>query len=183
MFIKRSETKSSQGGLVPEMTYRVRCLGTKFKSKNSSGNPMTTLNCEIIQPEEIEINGKPVTMAGKDFALFLTHNFDKDGWGSQEEVLDFCRKLGVQLSIDPDSGEEGYDCSKADEYFKGMEWDMILRSKEDVKRYQTGPNQGQPILDGEGKEISAGQRINARPSDVLENCHPSRNEEIAARPF
>jgi hypothetical protein len=63
-----------------------------------------------------------------------------------------------------------------------MEWDMTLKAEEDIKRYTSGENKGQPIFDGEGDEISNGFRITANASDALEHCNPHRNEEIANQP-
>lgn len=176
MKIPVAETPSSQGGYIPEQTYRVRITDTKYTSANSTGNPMTTLSCEVIEPESVEVNGKTLTTAGKNFQMFLVHNFEKAGWGSQEEVLGFCQRLGVDVG-------EAYDTDLHEEYFKGFEFDIILRAKEEVKRYTQGPKRGQPLLDGEGKEIKSEMRINARPSDVLENCRPVKNQEVADRPF
>lgn len=175
------EQNQAPQGYIPEQMYRARCIGVKH-GKNSKGNQMTTMSNEIIEPETVEISGKQSTVAGRQFQLFLVHNFDKaDGFGSQSEVIEFHQKLGVPFT----QMEEGYTyrTELVEQYYKGMEFDIILRAKEDVKRYQTGPDKGQPILDGEGKEISGGMRIQANLNDVPPNCHPVRNKEVAARPY
>lgn len=170
-------TPQNRGGYIPEQVYRVRCVDTKFSASNNSGRPMTTLSCEIIEPETVEVEGTPTTVAGRPFSLFLIHNTEKSGWGTQGEVLEFCAKLGIEFA------EGFYDTDEHETYFKGMEFDIILRAKEEVKRYTAGTMRGEPLLDGEGNQIKSEMRINARPSDLLENCHPWRNEAIASNPY
>lgn len=184
MKISKAETATNAGGYISEGLYRARVLGTKSVPKNSSGKPMTTLSCEIIDPEAITVNGENVRVAGRQFQLYLIHNVERTGWASQEQVLRFADKLKVELGTD-ENGEPEYDTDLHKEYFHGMEFDIVLRAEEDVKRYapKPGQKQGDPILDGEGKQISSGWRITANPDDVPENCSPRKNEEIAAQPY
>src|SRR5690349_7096983 len=125
MKIASSAMATSMGGYIPEQIYRVRCLGTKFTSKNGSGQPMTTLSCEIIEPETVTVDGKDVTVAGRKFQMYLIHNVDKTGWASQEQVTEFCEKLNVELGTD-EQGEPEYDTDQHKEYYYGLEWDMVL---------------------------------------------------------
>jgi len=176
--------RSNAGGYIPEGLYRARCIGTKFTPRNGSGQRMTTLDCEIIEPETLEINGKEVTVAGRKFPIYLIHNPEKTGWASQEQVMNFCKKLNIDLGSD-ENGEPVYDDDLHKEYFHGMEFDIVLKAEEQIKRYQKKPGEkvGAPILDGEGKEISSGWQITTNPDDVLDNCKPTKNEEIAAQPY
>lgn len=184
MKISSANIRTNAGGFIPEGLYRARCVSSKFTPKNSSGQPMTTLDCEIIEPESLDINGKTVIVAGRKFNLYLIHNVERTGWASQEQVMRFCSKLNVDLGTD-DAGEPEYDTDLHKEYFHGMEFDIVLKAEEDVKRYAPEPGQrvGKPILDGEGKEISNGWRITANPDDVPDNCKAARNEEIANQPY
>jgi len=143
---------------------------------------MTTLSCEIIEPEKVMINNKEVNVAGRKFSLYLVHNVNKTGWGTQEQVMQTCGRLKVELGTD-ENGEPEYDTDLCKEYFHGLEFDIILRAKEDIKVYSSGPEKGKPILDGEGKQISSGWRIQANLDDILEHCNPHKNEEIAAQPL
>jgi len=184
MKISKANTATNAGGYIPEGLYRARCLGTKFTEKNSSGKPMKTLDCEVIDPEAVTIDGREVRVAGRKFQLFLIHNVERTGWASQEQVFRFCDKLGIELPLD-ENGEPDYETDDHKEYFHGMEFDIVLKAEEDIKRYErkAGQKVGDPILDGEGKQISAGWRITANPDDVLDNCHPTKNEELAAQPY
>lgn len=158
---------------------RLRIIGTKFEASNSKGNPMTTLTCEVIEPEEVAVDGKLVKVAGEKATIWLIHNPEKD-WGGQGMVETFCRKLNVDL-------DGSYDTELHKEYFKGMEFDIILSSRELIKRYPPKPGQSReeadPILDANGKVISSGWQIQANLSDVPDNCRPSRNEAVANQPF
>lgn len=184
MKIKKSEARSSAGGFIPEGMYRARVIGTKFVTKNGSGQPMTTLDCEIIEPETLTIDGAEITVAGRKFPIYLIHNVERTGWASQEQVNRFCDKLRIETGLD-ENGEPEYDTDQHKEYFHGREFDIILKSEEEIKRYERKPGQkqGDPILDGEGNQISNGFRITGNADDVPENCHPSLNEEIARMPY
>lgn len=184
MKIKSSEMATNAGGWIPEMLYRVRCIGTAFTKENSSKQPMTTLKCEIIDPEKTTVDGKEVVLAGRPFQMFLIHNVSRTGWASQEQVMEFCKKLGIETGVD-DRGEPEYDTDLHKEYYHGMEWDMVLSCEEQIRRHprQPGEKEGKPILDGEGKEISMGFQVRANPSDVPENPRATKNADVAAQPY
>lgn len=166
-----------QGGNfeLPRNRYRVRIVGTSF-GKSSGGHDMTTLKCEIIEPEFIMVDGKEAPIAGRKFSAWLMHVPDEP-WG-QSRVFEFCDKLGVDVGDD-------YDTGLHKEYFHGMEFDWILSSKEDIKRQERKPGQkvGDPILDGEGKEISNGWSVTAQLDDVPAKCNPVKNPDIAEQPY
>lgn len=170
---KYSKSDSVQGGKcqVPKQLYRARVTGTKF-GKSGKGHDMTTLTCEIIDPEAIELNGETLRIAGRQFNLWLLH-VPNETWG-QARVFDFMERLGI------DHGGE-YDTDLHKEYFLGMEFDIVLDSEEDVKRYekQPGEKEGKPILDGEGNPISDGYRILAQVDSVPTKCRPVKNDSIA----
>lgn len=148
----------------PTGLYRVRCLDASFTEKNkSSGNPMVTLDCEIVAPEEVEHEGVTYRVAGQKFNIRLLCSPEKIG-----QVREFMDKLQV------DHGGE-FNSDEVKIYFRGCEWDMALSSTEQVKKYEPKPGQsvGDPILDGEGKPITNGWQIQAWPSDVPLNCRPN----------
>ena len=183
MKINKSETTTNEGGYIPEGTYRIRVTDTKADMRTAQNKPpMTTLSFEIIEPETVQINGSDVVIAGRKGSIFLIHNVKKAGWKSQEEVFAFCEKLGIELPI-ADNGEPDYEIDDHVKYFKGLEFDLPLSCRQQVKTYATGPNKGQPMLDGAGKEIDLGYQIQANASDLSENCNPSRNEIIATQPY
>lgn len=167
-------TQIIRGGksFLPTALYRAQVVDASY-GLSSSGNPMTTLSLEIIEPEKIEHEGKEYMVAGRSFKMFLVHTTSLTGRqteSSQAGVVDFMTKLGLE--------DENYDTDKVKEYFLGQQFDIILNSVEDVKRFakQPGEKVGKPILDGEGKEITNGWNINAQLSDVPANCRPSRVE-------
>jgi hypothetical protein len=187
MLINEDQVVTNEGGYIPEQTYRVRIINTKFDMRSSQKKaPMTTLQFEVIEPESGIVNGKEVTFAGRKGNIFLIHDVNKGGWASQEQVQEFCEKLGIDLT--GDNGKKSYDTDKHAEYFKGKEFDIPLSCREQKKVYsqdnpQTGKKKGEPILDAEGGEISLGYQIQANPSDVPENPRVSTNEVIASQPY
>lgn len=168
-------------GYIPEGLYRARCINSKATDKNKSGWPMITLDCEIIEPETFQQDGAEKICAGRKFQLFLIYNPTKDGWASQAQAIGFMENLGI--TVTNDAGELNVDTDLHRDYFVGMEFDIPLSAAEDFKKYMAGPNAGKPILDGEGKKISSGYRIQANASDVGPNCRPKKNEEVAAAPY
>lgn len=162
---------------LPRGIYRVRVINTKF-GKSAKGNDMTTLDCEIIEPEVINIDGRDVNIAGKKFAYYLVHNMER-GFGGQGAVFEFCDKVEVDI-------EDGYDDSLHRDYFFGLEFDALLDSEEDFKRHRPEPGEkvGKVMKDGEGKPIFNGYRVIAQLQDVLAKCNPSKNYEfIEANPI
>lgn len=174
--MKYEKSATVQGGncYIPKERYRVRCTATKL-GKSNSGLPMTTLSMEIIEPESITHDGKNYMIAGRQFSYWLMH-VQSESWG-QARVEEFCTKLGIDT-------EDAYDDELHNEYFKGMEFDAVLSSEEDIKRKDRLPGQkvGDPILDGEGKPITNGWRVVAQLQDVLTHCNPVKNAVIAAQP-
>jgi hypothetical protein len=156
---------------LPLDTYRVQITKTE-SGKSAAGNPMTTLAAEIVSPEVKTVNGDEYKIAGMPFRLFLVHTValvGKQIESSQAEVLRFCTKLGLDIG-------DNYDTDLHKEYFLGQQFEMLLSSKEDVKRYPKNPGEkeGQPIKDSEGNTISNGFFINAQLRDVLDHCQPTR---------
>lgn len=188
MIINEDEITSNEGGYLPEQTYRVRVIDTKFDMRSSQKKaPMTTLSFEILEPETGVVNGKTISFAGRKGNIFLIHDVKKAGWASQSQVMEFAEKLGIDL-VNPDTGKKVYDTDKHSEYYKGKEFDIPLGCREQKKVYSmdnaaTGVKRGDPILDAEGAEINLGFQIQANPSDVPENCRPTTNELIAAQVF
>lgn len=170
MKIAVTDTMPAENSEIPSQIYRVRIIGTSLKS-SSSGNPMTTLIGEIIEPDKVEIDGQLRNVAGRQFQLYLMHVPDK-AWG-QGTVLQFCGRLGLDVG-------EFYDTELHSEYFLGMEFDMPISCERDIKRFERKPGEklGQPMLDGEGNEILVGYRLNGQVREVPVFCKPVRNDSI-----
>lgn len=57
-----------------------RIVGASFGPSKNSGNPMITVNTEVVTPAEVEIDGKQVTVAGvKCTNYYTTTVFGTDG--------------------------------------------------------------------------------------------------------
>lgn len=167
---KYAKSDAVQGGKcqIPKDLYRARVIGTKY-GQSQKGYDMTTLSCEIIDPEAVSINGESYRITGRQFQLFLLH-VPTETWG-QAKVFEFMEKLRI------DVGDE-YDTELHKEYFLGMEFDIVLDSEEDVMRQarQPGEKEGKPITDGEGKPISNGWRISGDIQNVPQNCRPAKTD-------
>lgn len=158
---------------VPMGLYRVRCIGTNnTKSSSENAHDMMVLECEIIDPPTVDLNGRPAEVAGRKFTMWL-HMPATKNWGL-EKTCQFMDKLKIEY--DPNN----VDPKNHKEYFHAMEWDMVLDSEEDVLRKPKQPGQkvGDPVLDGQGNPISRGWRVKADSSMVPDYCNPIRNPNI-----
>lgn len=168
--MKIQKTDIVQGGRckITRGLYRVRVIGTDF-GKSSKGHAMTTLTVEIIEPETIMDGDVELKIAGRQTKIYLMH-VPSEAWG-QAQVFEFMDKLGI------DHNNE-YDTDLHKEYFLGQEFDIILDSEEDLKRYAKvpGEKEGKPILDGQGAPISNGWNIKTGLSDIPALCRPTRSE-------
>lgn len=179
----RTDTVFARNVFIPTQTYRVCVVKTKL-GESQKKNAMTTLTCEIIEPEEVEHEGNLVKITGETFQLYLVHVDNlvgKQKQSSQASVWEFCDKTGVtELMEKDDDGTPLYIEENHEEYYLGLEFDMPLSSKERTKRMRATPEQkakglpGDPILDGEGKQQTEGWQIEASMQDVPPNCRPSR---------
>lgn len=166
---------------LPQSSYRARVVKSEF-GESASRNPMTTLSCEIIEPERITVDGEEKVVASRTFKLYLVHVPHLVGQqpiSSQAQVFEFMERLEVaDLMEKDDNGKYLYNTALHKEYFLGCEFDIILSSQERIKRMRPdktkGEKQGQPILDGEGNQIKDGWQIQANISDVQENARPTR---------
>ena len=169
MFIKR-ENIAEQGAEVPVGLYRARVLSTSVKKMTKRPEcDMTTLKCEIISPETVQNAGKTVTSAGRQFYLRLMH-VPGESWGNGAAQT-FLDKLQIPC-------DEGYDTDKGDELLKGMEFDIVLESEEQIKRYprEEGEKEGKPILDSAGNPVKNGWQIKAELSNVPAYCNPVKTD-------
>lgn len=189
MEIAQNDTVLASTFAIPTGSYRVRVINTKL-GKSNAGNPMTTLGCEIISPEVVEVDGEEKSVAGRPFNLYLVHIPSLVGAqrvSSQGQVFEFMDRLNLKSMMkDGDTSNPKYVTEHHKEYFLGMMFDIILRAKTNIKRKKltdedkaAGKKSGDPILDGEGKEIIDGYNIEANISDVPIYCNPERDDSIA----
>lgn len=174
MLIAKTDTVMGGRCPIPTQLGRVRVCATKFGLSKEKKNPMTTLTLEIVEPETITVGEESFNVVGRQFNWWLVHNPELVGAqseSSQAGVLKLCEKLQIEVG-------DSYDTDLHKEYFLGREFDIVLTSEEDVKRYpaKAGERVGAPILDAEGKPISNGWFITSRPTDVPDNCRPTRVE-------
>jgi len=56
---------------LPQDNYVMRVIGEEFSNSKSSGNPMITLTLEVQHPDEVEIAGEAVSVAGLEIKRYL----------------------------------------------------------------------------------------------------------------
>lgn len=87
--------------------YILRVIEEGFAPSKSSGKPMITLKHEIVAPEEVEVAGEKITIAGVKANLLnylVTKSIDEEGKvdeskssGLKEQLVDAYKNYGVDL--------------------------------------------------------------------------------------
>lgn len=83
-----------------DSNYVNRITGVTFGPSNSSGNPMITLACEVVQPDEVEIGGVMFNIAGtptKNYYTTQTEDEEKTA-NARKRVTDLLTLLGIDTS-------------------------------------------------------------------------------------
>ena len=77
-----------------------RIVGVTFGPSNSSGNPMITLACEVVQPEEVEIGGVTYNIAGVATKSYYTTQTDDEEktFNARKRVTDLLTLLGLDTT-------------------------------------------------------------------------------------
>lgn len=92
-----SATKWNASLMLPtDSNYTNRIVGATFAPSNK-GNPMITLECEITQPQEVEIDGQQVTIAGVKTKNFYPTTVLEDGVVNEEKTNKSRKRLVDQL--------------------------------------------------------------------------------------
>lgn len=133
---------------LPRDRYTARIKDVKYGT-SSTGNPMITLGWEVIEPEQVVINGQQYAIQGSEFSSYLSLT-EK----AASMVFDTLEKLELPA-------DEIDEANPNIEQFRGLVADVILNSEESSARKDPTPEQraarqqGDPILDANGKEIKS----------------------------
>lgn len=68
---KHMATNYNRNLQLPTDNYVMRVINEEFSNSKSSGNPMITLELEVQHPDEVEIAGEQVTVAGLKIKRYL----------------------------------------------------------------------------------------------------------------
>lgn len=152
---RNSIVRNGSNGPLPRDRYTLRCLKAEFGQSKSSGNPMITLKCEIVAPEEIEHGGTKYNISGRDVTFYASLSDKAIG-----DVFDLYDKFGQTLdTIDRENPDTAI--------FEGKTFDAILSAEEQFAQKMVAPGQYERIKDANGKDISQGYRVQAQIRDIL----------------
>jgi len=103
--------------------------------KSGAGNEQYTLECEIVQPAEVELEGRTYVLAGQDIKFYLGLSDEKTGNAKQsplKNTQDFHEKLGLPLEFEQDAAP-----------YEGLMFEYYLQSQEKMlKRRTKNPETG-----------------------------------------
>lgn len=165
----KSDAVASGNISLPRNRYTLRVLEANFKP-SSKGNPMVELQCEVLHQNKETIiedmNGQKIDISGTRVRYYIVFSP-----GSLSIAFDALTKFGyAEPTIDTDN----FDCK----WLVGKVFDAILQSRQEPQRQQgKGGKLGEPILDGEGKQILRNV-VDAQLTNILK-----LNDDDGGRPY
>lgn len=153
---------------VPDMCYRVLVKSVDHKP-SSKGQPMTTLNLQILAPESVTLpSGQVVDTAGIEGKLFMS--FSDKAIGYTNRAL---RKLGVQVD------QLAANSNTVPEYIQqvqdiltnlmGMTFEMRVTTE--AAKPLKGAND-QPMVDGAGNPVLGNPQTRFDHANIIGNRVP-----------
>lgn len=179
MLITNEDNVLSGNVYIPLTVVRLRIIGTSVKdiapTEKNPGYPMTMFESEIVEPEQIEVGGQRVSLAGRKVYLNAMHIKGRN-WGHQR-FQEFCAKIGFEVP------SEGYN-TDAHEQFRGWTFDYWAHCpEEDIMRLPLTPaekakgiKQGIELKDRNGKTCSRGWPLAGDLTLVPPDCYPEKVE-------
>lgn len=148
-------TRLKRTDRLPKRRYAIRCINEEFGESKSSGNPMITLEWEIVWPETVDIDGRTVEVGGTDNIMqYFSFNptDEKKRNSAVQAYLDICALLNVP--------QDGLDTDNPTLVLKGIVADATLYAKDKPElddptpeERKEGKKAGKPTLDSNGKAI------------------------------
>lgn len=171
MIVKPSETVRGLSSELPlpRGRYTCVCIEESFDLSKSSQNPMITRTWEIVAPEEVQINGKTVNVAGTKATQYMVTQVNPPQNATEEEKEECAKKtrnkMG-QLYADYDKlgipySEDGIDAENPTLGANGLTADWVMDAERTVMRQAPTAEQaakrqlGDPIRDANNKEIES----------------------------
>ena len=95
-----SQKWSSAVQFPTESNYANRIVKASFGPSNNSGNPMITLECEVVAPEEVEVGGVMFNIAGVNTKNYYTTKTDDEEKtiNARKRVTNLLTLLGIDTS-------------------------------------------------------------------------------------
>ena len=161
--IKRDQViNSAFNAPFPKNRYVLRGIKSTTGISKSSGNPMATIEVEIVcngsGNDIVEFEGQKVNVAGRKFVYYLVYTEE-----NAQNVFDFFNKLNQPIEeFDPQNPPNT-------DFIKGLTFDAILSTQPNIPRHPPGPGKkvGDPIKDANGKDIVNGYSVSNQLSDIL----------------
>lgn len=150
----------------PRQEVVLRCLENKFGPSQSSGNPMITLEWEIIHPESVTINGEVKNIMGvkpgSSYFPTIVLAEDKSRNNAKSDAA-LARLRDFRKAVDLPADEIDDENPTLD--YKGICVDAVCSAEEyklhkepTAEQLARGQRQGDPMTDASGKPL-VGYRI------------------------
>ena len=160
--------------------YTLRVKSAEFGPSKSSGNPMLTLECEIIDPLIKVFDNKEYALDQLRVMYYFTTKVINPKDDESEAAMitrskiakGRLRELHKRLGLDPDFDDENYDIKVWD----NVCFFAIVDSKEKIAQRQD-PTTGkyEALVDGDKKPIKQGWEISAQGDDIMRRVENKTN--------
>ena len=95
LYIHMSKKWNSEIAIPTDSSYIIRCIEEVFGQSKSSGKPMITLKFEVVTPEEVDVAGEMITIAGVQTSpqYYVTQSVDENGNIDVEKSAEILKRL------------------------------------------------------------------------------------------
>lgn len=157
LLTKQMSANYNRNMQLPQDNYVMRVINEEFSNSKSSGNPMITLELEVQHPDEVDIAGEQVSVAGLKIKRYLP-TMVKDNPEKSENALKRVEQDYKAFGLD----FTGFNPENPVLGFKGKLVHVRLYSKEKESR----------------KAQTAEQKAKNQPGDLIKN--PITNKAVVS---
>ena len=151
-------------------------IGIRVKEQkygpSSSGNPMITLKCEVVNPDKVkcDLDGGDYEIVGQELTYYIMLNeIDAKGkpspnlWKFLNEFLPMC---GLPSEFD-DAAPLKSDANPNGINLVGTCFEAVVTARQRKEQRRNPDGSYSPLLDAQGKEIIKGWEWSSQTSDIL----------------
>lgn len=167
---------------LPKDNYIVRCKKATAEVSKTSGKPMIKLIWEIARPDQIEVAGKPVSIAGIELRpTYMVIHTDPSDAKKNDRLFNTQEMFGIEPGVDPDDLEP---YAKA---FEGKVANAICGAEEYIQRKDLTdaeiaagktPQEAEPIRMEDGSEVKGYNCVLIQLLEASSVQLPARSETL-----
>ena len=167
--INLADTLKSRTGEAPpnwQDTVTLRVKKSDFKLENSKGNPMTTLTCEIVEPDKVSWLGTVYDLSSVEVPLYMIYTNKLSG-GQRKSGLQLIAEMHSKLDLPLEIDENNPDRK----IYEGLTFRILVKSSERKMQRSTVNEDGakirEDVLGEDGQPVKQGWQLTANLDDII----------------